>query len=179
MIFPVLCEGAKLRIRRFAPGDAEAIYAYSREPSTFRDLPDEVFDSLEEARDALAAFEENADQERWPMVFCVARRSDDYPVGHVSLSPIGQSKIEIGYAIGEEHQNRGYGGEAVKIFTAWTLRSLPITRLHGIVKESNPASIRCLENAGYKLIDRREQDCFGGHYAVREYEITQEEEAVP
>lgn len=158
-----------MKIRRFIPSDAPAIFAYSREESTHRELPDEVFDSLEEVEGLLPQFNSNADTGDYPIVLCVALSENDYPVGHVSLSPLTDTNIEIGYAIGEAYQGKGYGCLATRLFSDWALKEGGYSRLFGIVKETNPASIRCLEKAGYHLICREERDCFGGRYPIREY----------
>lgn len=165
----VLCQGEKLCIRRFFPEDAPAIFAYSQEESIRRELPDEVLGSLEETRECLRQFNENADRLVYPLVLCAALRKSGEAVGHVSLSLLEAGKVEIGYAIGEAHQGKGYGGEAVRVFSQWALAQGNWPRLYGVVKEENAPSIRCLEAAGYQLLSREKRDCFGGRHIVREY----------
>ena len=152
MAYHLIAENAAIRIHSFLPSDAEWIFAYSQEPSTYRELPDEVFDSLEETRETLNHFNQLAEAKEYPLVFCVAVPESDLPIGHVSLSLLRKNAIEIGYAIGEKHQGKGYGQIAAALFTQWALNQFGLPALYGVVKESNPASIRCLESAGYTLL---------------------------
>ncbi|MBQ4075745.1 MAG: GNAT family N-acetyltransferase [Clostridia bacterium] len=172
MKFPLpdlLCKNDQLVIRRFLPADAPLIFAYSQEECTRRELPDEVFDSLEETAEIIDGLNQNSKTGEWPIVYCVALSGNDTPIGHVSLSPIGEEAIEIGYSIGEAWQGKGYGCQATALFTQWALTDGEIKKLYGIVKESNPASIRCLEKAGYRMTAAEERDCFGSRYLIREY----------
>lgn len=169
MDYRLIAENDRIRIRSFIPDDAPLIFAYSQEASTHRELPDEVFDSLRETQESLHHFNQLSGAQKYPMVFCVAKKETDQPIGHVSLSPIRKDDVEIGYAIGEAHQGKGYGKMAAMLFTAWALGECGLPALYGIVKESNPASARCLEKAGYELICREERNCFGGRYMIREY----------
>lgn len=171
MKYRLIAENALVRIRSFLPEDAAWIFAYSQEESTRRELPDEVFDSLEETEENLSAFNRLSAARAYPLVFCVADPKSDLPLGHVSLSPLRKNAVEIGYAIGEKHQGKGYGGAAAALFTRWALSAGGLDTLYGVVKESNPASVQCLEKAGYTLIRREERDCFGGRYMIREYKI--------
>ena len=169
MNYAVICENDRIRIRSFLPSDAPLIFAYSQEASNRLELPDEVFDSLEETQENLAHLNRLASAGVYPIVFCVADANSDLPLGHVSLSRIRENDIEIGYAIGENHRGKGYGRMATALFTHWALTEGGLSALYGVVKESNPASIKCLETAGFTLIKREERDCFGGRYTIREY----------
>ena len=116
-----LCQGEKICIRRFRPKDAPVRFTYSPEESTRRELPDEVFGSLKEAQSPLHQFNRNADRLAYPLVLCVALQESGEAVGHVSLSPLDAGQAEIGSAIGQAHQGRGYGREAARIFSDWAL----------------------------------------------------------
>lgn len=172
MQFPLpdlLCQSKRLNLRRFLPSDGPAIFAYSQEECTKRELPDEVFDSLDETLEIMDGLNANADTGDYPIVYCISLRENDHPIGHVSLSPLEGGVLEIGYAIGEAYQDYGYGSEATDLFTRWALAEGGIKRLYAIVKESNIPSIRCVEKAGYRLLRKEERDCFGGRYLIREY----------
>ena len=174
MIFPlpqILCEGGRIRLRRFLPQDAAPIFAFSQEESTRRELPDEVFDSLAETAELLDSLNQNAESGDFPIVYCIALKESDAPVGHVSLSRLSDDAVEIGYAIGEAFQGKCLGGEAARLFTHWALTDGGLSRLYGVAKESNPASFRCLEKAGYRLLKSETRDCFGGCDPIREYVI--------
>lgn len=74
-------------------------------------------------------------------------------------SPIG----EIGYAhqdanradipiirLGKEHQNKGYGTDAMKVFSAFLFSELGISKIFLFVRSENERAIRCFEKSGFK-----------------------------
>lgn len=56
---------------------------------------------------------------------------------------------EIGYWLFPEARRQGVASAAVGVFSDWTLRSSPVTRLAARTLPENPASGRVLERAGY------------------------------
>jgi RimJ/RimL family protein N-acetyltransferase len=61
---------------------------------------------------------------------------------------------EIGYWLGEDYWGRGIATEAVRALTDWAFTSLGLLRVYALVFESNPASVRVLEKAGFALEGR-------------------------
>lgn len=61
---------------------------------------------------------------------------------------------EIGYWLGEPVWGRGLATRAVTVVSAWLFQTSPLERLFACVFETNPASARVLEKAGYQLEGR-------------------------
>ncbi len=61
---------------------------------------------------------------------------------------------EIGYWLGEAHWSKGIATEAVRLVTPHAFEKLAVQRIQATVRESNPASARVLEKAGYRVVGR-------------------------
>lgn len=164
-----IIETARLIARYFTEEDAPLVYKYSQEQCTKEELPDEVFDSLEETAEFINYFIEQYEKKSYPLVYAIAQKDSDMLIGHVSLSPIKGGKIEIGYAIATEYQGNGYASEIIKPFALWAKETLNIDTIYGIVKSKNIASWTCLEKAGFTFQKEEILDMFGGTYQISTY----------
>jgi RimJ/RimL family protein N-acetyltransferase len=72
-------------------------------------------------------------------------------VGSASLSNIKEFKAEIGYWLAEKYWSRGIMTKAVKLVTKFGFDKLKLKRIYALVFPFNKASMRVLENNGYKL----------------------------
>lgn len=72
-------------------------------------------------------------------------------IGFNQNDDIHRRSVEIGYWLGEDFWGRGIMSEAVKAVTGYAFINWDITRIYAGVFEWNPASMRVLEKAGYKL----------------------------
>lgn len=70
-------------------------------------------------------------------------------VGVLRQEDIHRNNAEIGYWLGEPYWGRNIATRAVVQMTAWIFQNTSITRLYAGVFETNPASMRVLEKAGY------------------------------
>ncbi|MEX1257147.1 MAG: GNAT family protein [Gemmatimonadota bacterium] len=69
-------------------------------------------------------------------------------------SDVHRRSAEIGYWLGEDFWGRGIMTEAVRAYTEYAFETFDICRLFAGVFETNPASARVLEKAGYVLEGR-------------------------
>ena len=72
-------------------------------------------------------------------------------IGVLRMEDIHRNNAEIGYWLGEPYWGRQIMTEAVKQMTSWIFENTSITRLFAGVFETNFASMRVLEKAGYEL----------------------------
>lgn len=164
-----ILETARLIIRYFAEEDTPLVFRYSQEKCTKEELPDEVFDSLEETEEFISYFIEQYEKKSYPLVYAVELKDSGVLIGHVSLSLIEGGKVEIGYAIATEYQGNGYATELVKPFTRWAKETLKLESIYGIVKSKNIASRKCLEKAGFIFHKEEMHKLFDGTFQVRIY----------
>lgn len=110
----------RLIIRNLCLEDIEAFYKFSREKSMKDWIPDQVYDDIEEAKEVLdflmSKYSNDLDNVSYPYVLALVLKDTNELIGHVGLSHIPEG-IEIGYAIGEDYQKKGYATEAVQAFT--------------------------------------------------------------
>lgn len=72
-------------------------------------------------------------------------------IGVLRQEDIHRNNAEIGYWLGEPYWGRNIATAAVMLMTEWIFKNTSITRVYAGVFETNPASMRVLEKAGYKL----------------------------
>jgi len=140
--------------RHFVPEDAPKVHAMSRELSLRTWLPDQVYESetgaLEVLRYLIDKCRDPGSPVCAPYVLAVCLRSSLELIGHVGLSPL-EGEVEVGYAIEEKQQGRGFASEAVGAVVDWALQRFDLPRVLGIVAKDNAPSCRVLENAGFTL----------------------------
>ncbi|GLQ11565.1 hypothetical protein GCM10007913_34970 [Devosia yakushimensis] len=78
---------------------------------------------------------------------------EDRMMGVVSLKFETGKLPELGYWLGEPHWGRGYAPEAVRGLLQ-AAAAAGIAEIRARVLESNPASIRVLEKAGFQVIEQ-------------------------
>lgn len=146
-------------IRRFAPGDAEALVRHADDRRVWRHLRDRFPHpyTMTDARAWLA----HAALEDPAVSFAIA--SGDELVGGIGLvlgEDVHRRTAEIGYWIGPALWNRGIATRAVGAFTRWAFERFDLDRIHGDVFEGNDASARVLEKCGYVFEGRLRKSVF-------------------
>jgi ribosomal-protein-alanine N-acetyltransferase len=145
----------KISLRKFVPEDAEKIFRMSREDSLVRFLPDQVYRDEQEAAEVLAhlitAYTAPIELAQQPFVLGVVLGGMEL-IGHVGLSQIEQG-IEIGYAIEQKHQGRGYAREAVSLMVHFAETNTRLPKIYGIVDPENKASVNVLEKCGFTRVE--------------------------
>ena len=141
-------ETNRLLIRELDISMAESIYMESRDEENHRFLPDEVFDSLEDAKKRveylIGCYSSNAS----PLVYGVLLKDGTF-VGHVQAVPMRDSTWELGYHIGKRYRGQGYATEAISAFLPVIMKKLSITEIKGICDLDNQASIKVMEKCGF------------------------------
>lgn len=170
------CMTPRLLLRPFVEEDGPVLFRLSQEEPLRRFMPDQVYESLEEAREVTRLLMDAAARGKWPYVLGITVKDTRELIGHVGLSPVDEG-IEIGYAVAVAHQGKGYGAEAVAAFSRWAIEKFRLPGIFAILRADNAASRRVLEKAGYRCQWERERQAFGGAYSCLGYLYTQEESA--
>jgi ribosomal-protein-alanine N-acetyltransferase len=82
---------------------------------------------------------------------------DGRAVGGIGLElqeDVSRYSAELGYWLGEAYWGRGIMTAAVSRFTEYAFAAFDLCRIYALVFETNPASQRVLERAGYALEGR-------------------------
>ena len=151
----------RITLRAFSPEDAAVLYALSQEETLKRHLPDQVYDTVEEAAEVAAFLMDKASKGQWPFVLGVVIRETGELIGHVGLSPV-ENGIEIGYSIAMAHQGKAYATEVVAAFSKWGAEHIDLSGIWAIVRADNEASIKVLKKAGYVWAWEDRKKAFGG-----------------
>jgi len=143
---------SRLTIKTFSPDMAQSVYENSQDEDTRRFVPDEVYDSVEEARAAIEFLISRYDRADGPFVYPIITNDIGKNIGYIQLCQIDDGSWEIGYHIAKEFTGKGYATEAVKVFLPAMAKKLNIKEVYGICLAENIASVRVLEKCGFVQI---------------------------
>jgi RimJ/RimL family protein N-acetyltransferase len=141
-------ETQRLIITEFTMDMAEAVHINSLDADTRCFVPDEVFETVEEAADTLGFLMGIYETGDGPLVYPALLKDGTY-IGYVQAVPLDDGAWEVGYHIGERYTGRGYATEAVKAFLPAVMEKLGISRILGICRLENRASVKVMERSGF------------------------------
>ena len=144
----------RLTITTFSHDMAQTVYENSQDDDTMHFVPDEVYDSVEEARDAIEFLMSRYDSTDGPFVYPIITNDGGKNIGYVQLCKLELEDVawEIGYHIAKDFTGKGYATEAVKAFLPVMAQKLNIKEVYGICLAENTASVRVLEKCGFSQI---------------------------
>ena len=141
-------ETERLIITEFTMDMAEAVHLNSLDEDNRRFVPDEVFETVEEAADTvgfLMGVYENGDG---PLVYPVLLKDGTY-IGYVQAIPFDDGTWEVGYHIGANYTKKGYATEAVNAFLPIIMPKQGLSKIAGICHADNKASVKVMERCGF------------------------------
>jgi ribosomal-protein-alanine N-acetyltransferase len=163
----MLVETDRLLITDLTKDMCDAIQKNSVDEDNRRFVPDEVFETLEEAQRTVEWLIESYQCEKGPFVYSVLL-GNKMNIGYVQACSI-EKGWELGYHIAKQYTGHGYATEAVSAFIPAIMQQLGINIIYGIVLEENIASQKVLEKCNFKLdyigIDKYQ----GADKALRRY----------
>ncbi len=150
-----MIETRNLILRPFTLKDTEKVFIMSIEDGMKHWIPDQVYADENEASEVLGFLINcytEADPTNKPFVLGIVLKSTGELIGHAGLSPLDNGEVEIGYAVEEKHQGKGYATEAVRALSEFGIGQYGFTRIYGVVDARNSASVKVLGKAGYRFI---------------------------
>ena len=150
-----LFETEHLLIRSFRSADAQRLYENHLEENVKKWIPNESYQSLEEAQRAIAFYADCVKRNRLPYVLAVTLKTTGELIGDTGVNEV-QGKlgeVEIGYTICQKHSGKGYATELLGAMTQFVTAALGTKVLDGRVMRGNQASVRILEKNGYILVE--------------------------
>ncbi len=145
-------ETDRLIITDFTEDMAEAVHRNSLDEDNRRFVPDEVFETVEDARKTIVFLMGQYGGEDGPYVHPVLLKSGEN-IGYVQLVPIEEG-WEIGYHIAKHYTGNGYATEAVRAFLPAAAAKKDLSRIWGICLAANEASERVMEKCGFVNVFR-------------------------
>ena len=145
-----LIETERLTITEFTPDMAQAVHENSLDEDNRRFVPDEVFETVDEAAETIEFLMSQYDGSDGPFVYPVLIK-DGANIGYVQAIPLDDGFWEIGFHVGEKYTKNGYATEAVKAFLPVIMNKLGMEKIKGICLSENIASRKVMEKCGFVL----------------------------
>ena len=142
-------ETDRLVIAEFTANMAQVVHENSLDENTRRFVPDEVFETAEDARAVIDYLISQYGGTDGPLAYPVLLKENGANIGYVQMVPLEDGIWEIGYHIAGPYTGRGYATEAVRAFLPVMADILGISRIHGICLRDNAASARILQKCGF------------------------------
>lgn len=146
----MLLKTSRLRLRPFAPGDVEAVAAYSTTDAFVRYLP-----LPKQTVESAAAFVAQRVAEGLPDAqnnwqFVIEQRQTSLLIGSIRLGvrEPAHHQGDIGYALHHHHWGKGYATEALERVLSFGFDELQLERIWATADLRNIASWRVMEKAG-------------------------------
>ena len=162
----ILVETDRLIITEMTMDMAMDVHKNSLDEDTRRFVPDEVFETLEDAEETLAFLISQYGSAEGPLVYALITKDESRNIGYVQLVPIGDGKWEIGYHVAKTFTGKGYATEAVTAFLPVMAERVGATEVYGIRLLENTASGRVLEKCGFKTFFVGEGAYHDGVYEI-------------
>ena len=141
-------ETERLIITEFDMSMAESVHINSLDEDNRRFVPDEVFETVEEAAETVEFLMGCYTSGEGPLVYPVLLKNGTY-IGYVQAVPFDDGTWEIGYHIGGNYTKQGYATEAVTAFLPIVMKQIEITEIAGICLAENVASVKVMERSGF------------------------------
>ena len=143
-------ETERLIVTDLTPDMAQAVHLNSLDEDNRRFVPDEVFETVEEAAEAIGFLISRYESKEGPFIYPVLLKSGEN-IGYVQAVQIEEG-WEIGYHIAKRFTGRGYAAEAVAAFLPVIAQKLRAAEIWGICLRENAASARVMEKSGFRLV---------------------------
>ena len=138
----------RLIITEFDLSMAESVHINSLDEDNRRFVPDEVFESVEDAEETLRFLMSVYVTDDRPLVYPVLLKNGTN-IGYVQLLPITDG-FEVGYHIAKPYTCNGYATEALKAFLEFIMPVKNIDKVYGVCLAENSASIKVLEKCSFE-----------------------------
>ena len=139
-------------ITEFTPDMAQVVQENSVDENNRKFVPDEVWETVEEAEETLVFLISQYGSFDGPLVYPIIVKETTDNIGYVQLCPIESGKWEIGYHIAKRYTGNGYATEAVKAFLPVIAKQAGISEVFGICLAENKASLAVMKKCGFENV---------------------------
>ena len=166
----MMIETDRLLITEFDESMIESVHINSLDDDNRRFVPDEVFETIDEARETveylISCYQGNEGPFVYPMLL-----QDRKNIGYVQVVQI-ENGWEIGYHVSKAYTGNGYSTEAVMAFLPVIMKQLKISSIYGICLAENIASQRVLDKCGFVLEYAGLSNYHGVERPIRRYKYS-------
>ena len=146
--FDVITSNEELSIVRLNKEMAYDIWQNSLDEDNRRFVPDEVFETVEDAKEVIEFLISRYNSLEGPFVYPIITKELNQNIGYVQLIKV-DDYFEIGYHIAKKYTGLGYATEAVLGFLKDYPKQLGIDMVYGICLSDNIASKHVLNKCGF------------------------------
>lgn len=143
------------------------IHKNSLDEDNRRFVPDEVFETLEEAQETVEFLIGAYQSADGPFIYPIIT-NEDANIGYVQVCRVEEG-FEIGYHIAKPYTGNGFATEAIRAFLPVIMSKFEIDKIYGIVLEENIASHKVLERSGFELLYKGIGEYQGNDKEIRRY----------
>ena len=129
---------------------AQIVQENSVDEDNKRFVPDEVWETKEEAEEILKFLISQYGSFNGPLVYPIIVKATEDNIGYVQLCPMDDDKWEIGYHIAKQYTGNGYATEAVNAFLPLIAKQAGISEVYGICLAENKASLAVMRKCGFE-----------------------------
>ena len=162
----ILVETDRLFITEMTMDMAMDVHKNSLDDDTRRFVPDEVFETVEEAKETVEFIISQYGSTDGPLIYALLLKDGEKNIGYVQLVPIDDGKWEIGYHVAKPYTCKGYATEAVTAFLPVMAQKVGINEVYGIRLLENTSSGRVLEKCGFETFFTGEGEYHDGVYEI-------------
>jgi len=151
---------ARLRLRPFIDGDAEALFALHSNAHVLRYWDSPPWREPARAQQFIATCRQLADDGTGARLV-MERAGDGMFLGWCGLTRFDAThrSASLGYCLGEAAWGHGYATEGAGALLEWAFGTLDLNRVQAEADTRNPASARVLEKLGFVLEGTLREDC--------------------
>ena len=133
---------------------AKIVQVNSVDEDNRRFVPDEVWETVEEAEETLEFLISRYRASEGPFVYPIIVKETQDNIGYVQLCPIDNGNWEVGYHIAKQYTGKGYATEAVNAFLPVISKLMGVSEVYGICLEENKASQAVMRKCGFEIVFR-------------------------
>lgn len=145
-------ETDRLIITEFTMDMVQTVQENSVDEDNKRFVPDEVWETVEEAEETLEFLISQYGSFDGPLVYPIIVKATQENVGYVQLCPVDDGVWEVGYHVAKKYTGNGYATEAVKAFLPVIAKEAGITEVYGICLAENLASHAVMRKCGFENV---------------------------
>lgn len=147
----MVIETNRLLIKEFSLDMAKDVHLNSLDEVNKRFVPDEVFETEEDAKEAIEFLMGQYESTEGPFVYPILLK-DKTNIGYVQLILLDEGIWEVGYHIAKPYTRNGYAKEALNAFLPFMANKLHINEIYGICLTENIASYHVLQKCGFEAV---------------------------
>lgn len=163
----MILETNRLIIKQFELNMAYDVHINSLDEDVKKFIPDEYFETEEDARETIEFLISRYESKEGPFVYPIFLKSGEN-IGYIQLVKIDLG-FEVGYHVAKKYTRNGYATEALKAFIVNVINKMNINEFYGITLIDNIASQKVLEKCKFVKFFQGIGKYHDGEYSIVKY----------